>query len=436
MPDRLDTARGDHAGSPAAAPPGDLRGGVSVLLDVSPLGPLPETRTGLARVALSLGVALGSRPDVSLSTCSCGSVESSRQFREVRLAYPELSGLEIEPGLLERLYLNTMRGRRLLPKSLGTVATIRLGQVVNRCRNPLRGHDVGRFDVFHSTYASIPRVVRRAGLPVIITVHDLTPLKVPSSLVSSHQLGVTRRILRSIRPDDWVACVSEHTRRDYLAYSSHPEDRTITIHNGIDHQLFYPVAAAAAHRQVRDMFAIGSRPFLLTLSSLAPHKNLATLAAAWPVVRRQCPDGVLVVAGGGAAQHHELVALFARHGETDSVRFTGFLGDDVYRTLASSCQAFLFPSLYEGFGLPVIEAMACGAPVICARAAALPEVAGPAGTLIGPRDEPAWAAAMADALSRPVRQESAVQSLEQARRFSWETCANGYVRLYEMAQRG
>lgn len=435
MPEQDGSLDGHRPGSSHGTFASADRMSVRVLLDVSPVGPRPETRTGLARVALSLGLALASRPDVSLATCSCGSVDSSAQFRDVRRAHPELAGLDIEPGPFERLYLAATRGRQWLPPRLGTVALIRFGQVVNRCRNPLRGHDVRRFDVFHSTYASIPRIVRRAGLPVVITVHDLTPLKVPSTLMSSHQIGVTRRILRSIHPDDWVVCVSEHTRRDFLEYSSHPDDRTVTIPNGIDHQAFFPVDDAAALLRVRGMFDIGMKPFVLTLSSLAPHKNLATLAAAWPAVRKRCGEGILVIAGGAAAQRNELTALFAKHGESESVRFTGFVGDDVYRALASACQAFLFPSLYEGFGLPVVEAMACGAPVICANAASLPEVAGQAGKLMAPLDDRAWSAAMADALAGPVREGADMRSLEQARRFSWETCAEHYVRVYGAACR-
>jgi glycosyltransferase involved in cell wall biosynthesis len=435
MPEQDGSLDGGRPGSSHGTDARTDRRSVRVLLDVSPVGSRPETRTGLARVALSLGLALASRPDVSLAACSCGSVDASRQFRDVRRAYPELGGLDIEPGPFERLYLAATHGRQWLPPRLGTVATRRFGQVVNRCRNPLRGHDIRRFDVFHSTYASIPRIVRRARLPVVITVHDLTPLKVASALMPPHQIGVTRRILHSIQPDDWVVCVSEHTRRDFLEYSSHRDDRTVTIPNGIDHRAFLPVHDAEALRRVRGMFDIGMKPFVLTLSSLAPHKNLATLAAAWPAVRRRCGDGILVIAGGAAAQRDELAALFTKHGEPESIRFTGFVGDDVYRALASACQAFLFPSIYEGFGLPVLEAMACGAPVICANTASLPEVAGQAGRLLPPLDDRAWSAAIAEALAGPVREGADERSLEQARRFSWDACAEQLVRVYSAACR-
>lgn len=407
------------------------RSTIRVLLDVSPIGSRPESRTGLARVALALGKALARAPTVALNTCACGSIEASRQFREVRLAFRELGGLAIQPGLCEQTYITATSDPARLPPAL----TRAVGQVINRYRNPLRGHNTRMFDVFHSTYASIPRVIRRARLPVAITVHDLTPLKLAPGLMPAQQLGITKRILRSIERDDWVVCVSEHTRRDFLEYSMHREDRVVTIYNGIDHEVFHPVRDNQLLQQVREQHNLGDRPFILTLSSLAPHKNLETLAKAWPAVRRSSPDSLLVVAGGSPAHRVAMMKLFAEYCDDDSVRAIGFVSDDVFRALASSCQAFAFPSLYEGFGLPVIEAMACGAPVICSHAAALPEVVGQAGSLIAPCDVAAWTSEIDSVLRRSTRTSPDVMAMAQARRFSWNSCAAEYSSLYQAVAR-
>mgnify|MGYP006271995005 CR=1 FL=1 len=399
-----------------------------VLLDVSPIGSRPEARTGLARVALDLASSLADLPDVSLATCAWGSVEASRQFRAVRAEFPRLAGLETTPGLCERLFLAA--SSRISPGSLLSRTLLRrAGQVLNVCRDPLRGHDLRQFDVVHSTYARIPRVVRRRARRCIMTVHDLIPLKVPPRVMPRHLVGINTRIMRSIQPSDWVVCVSEHTRRDFLAYIKHPVDRTVVIPNGVDHRLFHPVTDAGDLGVMRARFGLGDRPFVLTLSSLAPHKNLAMLAAIWPEVRRRCPDGILVVAGGAAAQRDEVERLF-RARDDAGVRVTGFVPDEGFRSLASACQAFLFPSLYEGFGLPILEAMACGAPVICSDAAAIPEVVGDTAAMVDPHDTAAWTARVADALTAPVRNLPHEGSIRRAGLFSWNRCAQEHAALY------
>lgn len=402
---------------------------IRVLLDVSPIGSRPEARTGLARVALDLASALARVPDIALATCAWGSVEASRQFREARLVEPQLGGLDVEPGLVERLYLAAAAPSRAR-SSVARALLHRSGQAINICRNPLRGHDLRRFDVFHSTYARIPRVVRRQRRPVVMTVHDLTPFKLPPGLTSRQQLAITTRIFRSIAPSDWVVCVSEHTRRDFLEFSGHPEDRAEVIPNGVDHAVFLPERDPAVLGAARTAFGIGERPFVLTLSSLLPHKNLALLAEAWPAVQKRCPGALLVVAGGAAAHRGEIVALFERHGDIASVRCTGFVRDQDFRALASACQAFVFPSLAEGFGLPILEAMACGAPVICSNVTSLPEVAGTAATLVDPTDADAWVEPMARALEASLRDAPDPGSLARACSFSWEACARAHASLY------
>jgi glycosyltransferase involved in cell wall biosynthesis len=403
--------------------------GIRVLLDVSPIGSRPEARTGLARVSLDLASALALVPDIKLSTCAWGSVEASRQFQRVREEFPRLNGLAVKPGPVERAFLTASSLSRMHSR-MATTVLHRCGQAINLCRNPLRGHDLTQFDVVHSTYARIPRIVRRQRRPAVITVHDLTPLKLPASLTSRQQVGITSRILRSIVPTDWVVCVSEHTRHDFLEHSSHPADRALVIHNGVNHEIFFPVRDRAILARTRSACGVGEAPFVLTLSSLSPHKNLALLAEVWPSIRRQCPDALLVVAGGAAAQSEEVRAIFARRGDTSSIRFTGFVSDETFRALASTCQAFVFPSLYEGFGLPILEAMACGAPVICSDATSLPEVAGSAAALIDPNDASAWEKPVAEKLSAPLRDLPHADSIARAGEFSWSVCAWEHARLF------
>ncbi|MFM7249950.1 MAG: glycosyltransferase family 4 protein [Planctomycetaceae bacterium] len=397
-----------------------------LLLDVSPIGAAPESRTGLARVALALARALTARDDVDLRSCAWGSIAATADFASVRREFPELQGLLPTPGFLERACLRlTGAGRPRLPGALSRI----VGQVANRCRNPLAGVDLATFDVVHSTYARFPRVVRRRGLPSVMTLHDLMPLRMPAHWFSAGQAGVTRRIVAGARQADRVVCISESTRRDFLDDTGYPPERAVVIHNGIDHGIFHPETDGALVGAVLRKHGLEGVPFVLTLSSLAPHKNLRMLLDAWRR-RQEGRPGSLVIAGGQTKDVASLARGLAIGDDVQGVVVTGHVSDTEFRALATACQAFVFPSLYEGFGLPALEAMACGAPVIAADRTSLPEVVGAAGTLLDPTDESAWEEQVGRALAAAPRDRPHGPSLERAAGFSWERSAAAYAALY------
>lgn len=397
-----------------------------LLLDVSPIGAAPESRTGLARVALALARALAARDDVDLRSCAWGSIAATADFASVRREFPELQGLLPTPGFLERACLRlTGAGRPRLPGALSRI----VGQVANRCRNPLAGVDLATFDVVHSTYARFPRVVRRRGLPSVMTLHDLMPLRMPAHWFSAGQAGVTRRIVAGARQADRVVCISESTRRDFLDDTGYPPERAVVIHNGIDHGIFHPETDGALVGAVLRKHGLEGVPFVLTLSSLAPHKNLRMLLDAWRR-RQEGRPGSLVIAGGQTKDVASLARGLAIGDDVQGVVVTGHVSDAEFRALATACQAFVFPSLYEGFGLPALEAMACGAPVIAADRTSLPEVVGAAGTLLDPTDESAWEEQVGRALAAAPRDRPHGPSLERAAGFSWERSAAAYAALY------
>ncbi len=405
---------------------------MQILLDVSPIPAATERRTGLARVALSLGQALGRRPDLHLATCAWGSLAASAEFASVRQEFPELHGVHPRQSGLERLC--SAKAAQAMPRSRWSHAFWhRVGQAVNQLRNPLKGIDLERFDVVHSTYARFPRVVRQSRLPTVLTLHDIMPLRLPADRFPTGQVGVTRRIVKNIHPRDWVACVSEWTKADFLDLTGHPAGRVVVVPNGVDHSMFRPTVDGDAITDMRRRLGIGDGPFVLTLSSLAPHKNLALLCNVWSRSSRLSSLGTLVVAGGRSTKPDELLAALGIARSARNVIVTGHVTDADFQHLATSCQTFLFPSLYEGFGLPILEAMACGAPVVASNATSLPEVVGEAGTLLAPNDTAAWEAAIHAALARPLRTIPDRDSLARAARFSWDNAAEAYASLYKMA---
>lgn len=394
---------------------------LSVLLDVTPLGCAPTAKTGLARVAESLAKALSQRSSLSVATCAFGSVVASAEYAAQARPYASLSPIPYAPSALERAYLQVCPSNH------------RLGQLVNLLRNPLRGCDLNSFQVVHSTYARFPRVVRKLGAARVITIHDVIGLRLPPQMVTRGQAAITRRILRSIGPDDWVVCVSEHTRSDFLRETRHPESRTLTIHNGVDNDRFQPVTAAERVTEVLTRHGVADRPYVLTMSSLAPHKNLALLLRLWPAIHKRHRDAKLLVVGGKSARPDALRESLGADSADTSIIMSGFVSDEEFATLASKCHAFLFPSLYEGFGLPPLEAMACGAPVIASNTSSLPEVIGAAGILIDPTNQDDWTAAVDAALQSPPSPAARQMAIAQAREFAWENAAAEYERVYRSA---
>jgi glycosyltransferase involved in cell wall biosynthesis len=400
-----------------------------VLLDITPVTARPESRTGLARVALSLGLTLAARDDVEIATCAWGSLIATDDFTSVRAQFPELHGLQVRRSAWDRYCTRRLREpavKHPLARAMWRLA----GQATNRLRNPLAGVDLSQFDLTHSTYARVPDVVRRRRLPTVITVHDVMPLRLPAGSLPPGQVGITSRILRSIRPDDRVACVSEWTRSEFLDCTNHPAEHAVVIPNGVDHAAFHPHTPAEEITAVRLRFSLGDGPYLLTLSSLATHKNLHVLLEAWKRVCDAEHSGSLVLAGGRTKDPGVVMKSLGVDGVPDGVVLTGFVTDAEFRALAAGAQAFLFPSLYEGFGLPVLEAMACGTPVIASSRTSVPEVVGDAGQLLDPMRTDDWACAMTAAVAARIRTKADAACVRQAERFSWSQVADRYAQLY------
>lgn len=398
------------------------------LLDVSPITARPEGRTGLARVSLSLILALAARRDVAISSCACGSLIATDDFDAVRKEFPSINGLSPRRSSWEVFCTNQLR-RSSSHGGPARAAWRLIGQVTNRLRNPLAGIELRRFDLVHSTYARLPRVVRRQNLPAAITVHDVMPLRLPAASLPPGQVAITKRILGSIRHSDWVACVSEWTRSDFLDVTGHSPDRTVVIPNGVDHRVFYP-DDSGCDDGVRCRLGLAERSYFLTLSSLAPHKNMQLLLDAWSRSGAGDRGSALVMAGGRTTDTDVVMKAIGVDATPPGVILTGYLSDIDFRALASRCQAFLFPSLYEGFGLPVLEAMACGAPVIASNRTSIPEVVADAGELLDPTDVEAWTEAIRSAALAPHRTSADAASIGQAAKFSWDGAAAGYLALY------
>ena len=280
-------------------------------------------------------------------------------------------------------------------------------------------------DVIHSPLDTVPLFAR---CPTVMTLHDVNFAAMPEA-TSPVQNFIARALVKtSARRARAILTVSEFSRREIAATLNVDPARIFAVHNG---------GLRDAHRAVKwKQVASGvniREPYVLAFSSVNPHKNIGNLLRAY--ARVQLPERVqLVVVGKPPLGGESLVALARTLGIENKVSFTGYLKEEEKAHVLQHARMLVFPSLYEGFGLPVIEAMSCDVPVACSNLAALPEVAGNAARLFDPRSVHEITAAIEEVFSdEPLRARLIGAGRINARRFSWERTARLTLQVYRYA---
>ena len=294
----------------------------------------------------------------------------------------------------------------------------------------------GPLDVFHSPDFTLPPT--RARTRTLLTVHDLSFIRDPDSAVPSLRAYLNRAVPRSVARADRVLADSEATKNDLGALFGTPARKIDVLLSGVDAR-FKPARDPAALAAVRHKYRLGSGPFVLALGTIQPRKNYVRLIQAfaqvvghwWQIGSDWMGDANLVVAGGQGWMFDAIFAEVKRLDLENRVRFTGFVDDADLPALFSAATAFAYVSLYEGFGLPVLEAMACGAPVIGSNTSSIPEVVGDAGLLVDPLDVDAIAAGLIGLLKDASARDAFMRlGLERAGRFTWEKAARQLLSIY------
>ncbi len=279
--------------------------------------------------------------------------------------------------------------------------------------------------LYHSPYYLMPY---RPGLPTVVTLYDLIPLLFPETVSWRARLLfrlATRLALGAARH---VITISQASRQDLLAHFPLRPQQVTAIPLAPEAH-FHPQPQAEVAR-VRQKLGLPEEHFLY-LGINKPHKNLLTLVEAFAQAKAQGPTPPLTIAGAWDRRYPQARRRVQELGMEAGVRFLGPVAEADLPGLYSSCTAFLFPSRYEGFGLPVLEAMACGAPVICAHTSSLPEVAGEAALFFHPDRPEELAAQLRRLLDDPALARALSQrSLDQAARFSWKETARQTLTIY------
>lgn len=265
----------------------------------------------------------------------------------------------------------------------------------------------------------------------VITVHDLSFLHYPEHLTAESRRYYNAQIAWAVQQADAISADSEQTRQDLIALLDAPPEKIRTIHlaaNPIYRESFNPQEVAATLSRYE--LAAG---YLLFVGTLEPRKNVPTLLRAYRLLRDETGfRGPVVLVGGRGWLYEEIFATVDALEIDREVRYLGSVDDTTLAHLYHGATLLAQPSHYEGFGLPVLEAMHCGCPVVCSDRGSLREVAGDAALLLPPDDVTAWAEALHSLLQdHALRARLTAAGIEQAARFSWERTARATVALYE-----
>ena len=419
---------------------------MDVLYDVTNLGlafGTELTRTGIFRATEGCVRAALTHPGVTPRFAAMESYAGEVQLARFDRSTGGLLGDRLVPAWVGHGTLAT--SVELVDRLLGAGETSAEGKrlsaelrLLNRTARPRPLPQV--FDVYHSLRQALVPQDRVAARARVVTIHDMIPFLFPD-LTEERFVAQHRAIVDSIdRERDWIICNSTCTKADFCGMTAMSPERVFVTPFAAAHEVFHPEDDPLRIASVLGRHGIGSRPYLLSLCTLEPRKNLARLVRAFfaMVADQRWPEVLLVLVGPTGWKADALFAsLDERPGSRARVVLTGYVPDEDLSALYSGARAFVFPSLYEGFGLPALEAMQCGVPVIASRTSSLPEVVGDDALTVDPTDEDALAQAMLELLSDAERaRELGRRGLERSKQFSWARTVEETVRAYRVMLAG
>jgi glycosyltransferase involved in cell wall biosynthesis len=328
----------------------------------------------------------------------------------------------------------TAEERQLAPLPLHTTPLaernmVRLWHRLNSPLPPVEWFTGGPLDLLHATDFVLPPSQARRKL---LTVHDLAFLFYPDAAMPSlhHYLNVV--VPRSVRRADAIIADSAHTAGDLHAQWGVPRARITVVQGAVDHGRFQPVTDPAALAGVRLRYGLGGQPYILALSRLEPRKNFVRLIEAYAEARQAAKlPHTLVIGGRKGWLYDTIFAKVQELGLGDQVLFPGFIADEDLPALYSGAAIFAYPSLYEGFGLPILEAQACGAPVLTADNSCLPEAAGAGAVYVKAEDVESIAAGIVRlATDTQLAAQIVAAGRQNAAQFTWERSAAQLLAAY------
>ncbi|MBN1679051.1 MAG: glycosyltransferase family 4 protein [Anaerolineae bacterium] len=287
---------------------------------------------------------------------------------------------------------------------------------------------VGRVNLFHATDFTLPPTL--PGTRTILTVHDLSYVRAPETATPVLKAYLDTVVPRSVRRAFHILADSQATKDDLIELYGTPPEKITVLLSGVTAR-FRPVADEQMRLAVCQRYTIPDNPYIFSIGTVQPRKNYTRLIQALLALGPGFKDIHVVIAGGRGWLDDPIYRTVEETGLADRVHFIGFADDDDLPVLYSGAACLAYPSLYEGFGFPILEAMACGTPVVTSTVSSMPEVAGDATLLIDPYDVDALAGALRRLLSDSgLRDDLAERGFKQAAKFTWEQSAQHLRQIY------
>ncbi len=359
--------------------------------------------TGIGRYIKNLLRHLAQLPSPHRFTVLVPAGKQSEIERELRLPMPQFIYHEVEPSYY------SWREQGTFAQQLNSIEA----------------------DVFHFTHFNVPLLFRK---PYVVTIHDVTRFLFPGQKRQRlfQQIAYELVFSRAVSKASALICVSEATSQDLIRLPITTPQKKHVIYEGIEAAFRQPTSAL--DRQKVRLLLGTNNPYLLAVGVWMSHKNLVRLLAAFATVCKDFPELKLVITGKPVPGYVNLLRAAEEIGLQKAVIFPGFVDQTLLPALYAEAKIFVFPSLYEGFGLPALEAAASGTPVIASCVSSLPEVMGEAALYINPEYTDGLTQAMASLLADQAQQRELIEKgKRRAALFTWEECARQTLQVYETA---
>jgi glycosyltransferase involved in cell wall biosynthesis/SAM-dependent methyltransferase len=438
---------------------------IKIFYDISVLGYghyENRSRTGVARVIENIASGLIASQQFDLSFCATHSwyavntcldyLESVPEFRGIPLAHSSFfkrfqnQASELYHMLENRDKFGITPSEEPQYKHLAESLKPYLSNSISIAQQYSYTIDpemLSEADIYHATFYHISHQTRSCkNIKNFATVYDLIPIILSQFFIGKNDADYQRMhaTLNSLTAEDYILCISEATKNDLLNSVKLDPTKVFVTYLAANPALFYRCQDTSAIELVRKKYRIPEAPYILGVSTLEPRKNIEHVIRCFAKVVQQqgIKDLNLVLVGAKGWEYEKIYQEIVNFGlSKDRIIITGYVADEDLAALYSGAMVFVYPSLYEGFGLPPLEAMQCGTPVITSNNSSLPEVVGDAGIMLDPKDADGLCHSILKLYNTPSwRQEMSLKSLAQAQKFSWERCTQETIAAYKKALYG
>lgn len=408
---------------------------MKIALEISNIGQGqidPTGKTGLYRVATSLSKAMLDRNKIELFFTLLELPHAIELTKKYFLSQNHSIHCLFENKKFEKILYRMMTSSPQFKYKYGLMLYI-----ASFLQLPKKKYLPEDVDIFHSLYFPLPKNICNNNQIRFITIHDIIQVMLPQYCTGFQ----TRRINNVIRNidinKDWITAVSECSKKDICKYSGISKERVFVTPLAASKKSYYPFIDINQMANIKQQFNVPEGEYFLSLSTIEPRKNLLHTIRCFKKILSE-PGlshlNFILVGKRGWKTDHLYKEIYSDPILKTHVVFTGFIPDEYLSAIYSGALAFIYPSLYEGFGLPPLEAMQCGTPVITSNTSSLPEVVGDAGIMVDPKDEDALCQAMIDIVkNNKLRTDLSKKGIERSKMFSWEKCADETIKAYRFA---